>query len=882
MVKNWRQFLITVLLSCSLILGFNSQVTAEVNPSNLVYQAQQQYHQGRAGAAIPLLQQAQAIYQQRQQLLSQAQVLALISLAQQQQQNWSLARRYLAQSLTLIEGVAPSKSKTQVLAQISNVQGHYQSATGQHKQALLDWQDAEKLYRQLEDTQGITGSILAQAEALRKMGFNRRACNRIVAAFESPEFRCLKLTDSQVSSLITRTESGRQEWQIAGLNLMGSSLLSMGRLERAEQFITASYRVESSLPKVSPSNQAKLWLSMGNINRVLAFQAKERQNEAGFEGRRQAAIAYYQRIGQLKANPLLESYQLYAQLNQLSLLIVTEDWSEAKDLVAQIELPPTPANPYSPVKFARSIQRLKQHHISVTYSWNDLVTFYRQAIAQGQLSGNQRLESYGWGYLGQLAQEQHLNLKETPEALLHQALILAQAEHAPEIAYLWQWRLGQIYRQQQRKTKAIASYQGALTNLNNLRTDLALLSRTVKFNFEDQIEPVYREFADLLLGESADDAQLELAANVIEALQVAELDNYFQDACTTFETRNIAEIDPQAAVIYTVVLPERLEVLLVASDRQATTQPVLHRHSQNITQAKLESTIEQLRRYLAEPDRQLDSQRLAAQVYDWLIRPLTPELNRLQPQTLVFVLDGMLQTIPMAALFDGQHYLLENYALAITPGLRLVNPEENTQPPSFLGGGVSKLIKVDEREFSALTKVPDELNSVSNREGQVLLDEQFTPSNLLEQLNRTSATRIHLATHGQFRPNPQQTFLLMWQKLLNIDEFTILLQSRTKKLTDPIDLLILSACDTAIGDRHGALGLAGIAVRSGALSTLATLWQVNDESTAQLMQHFYAELPGKSKAEALRQAQLKLWQTRDKDWQVPAFWSAYVMIGDWQ
>ena len=122
----------------------------------------------------------------------------------------------------------------------------------------------------------------------------------------------------------------------------------------------------------------------------------------------------------------------------------------------------------------------------------------------------------------------------------------------------------------------------------------------------------------------------------------------------------------------------------------------------------------------------------------------------------------------------------------------------------------------------------------------------------------------------------------MWQKLLNIDEFTILLQSRTKKLTSPIDLLILSACDTAIGDRHAALGLAGIAVRSGALSTIATLWQVNDESTAQLMQHFYAELPGKSKAEALRQAQLKLWQTSGKDWQVPAFWSAYVIIGDWQ
>ncbi len=251
----------------------------------------------------------------------------------------------------------------------------------------------------------------------------------------------------------------------------------------------------------------------------------------------------------------------------------------------------------------------------------------------------------------------------------------------------------------------------------------------------------------------------------------------------------------------------------------------------------------------------------------------------------MFVLDGMLQTIPMSALYDGNQYLIENYAIAITPGLRLVNPQKNSRPPSFLAGGISKFLRVDNQEFSALTNVPDELENVTKLNqlnSQVLLDEQFTPANLLNQLNLTSATIVHLATHSQFHPNPQKTFLLMWQKLLTIKEFGILLQSRIKALANPIDLFILSACETATGDRRAALGLAGIAVRNGSLSTLATLWQVNDDSTTKLMKLFYKHLDGNHKAEALRQAQLELWSTAGKDWQVPAFWSPYVMIGNWQ
>lgn len=881
-MKNWGQFIITVLLSLSLILGFKLKLTAQISPPQLVQQAQGQYQQGNSAAAIQLLEQAKQIYQSQNQRLQQAQVHALISLAQQQVGNWKIARQNIDASLALIDVVPSSTSKTQVLAQIWNTKGHYQFATGQYSEALSEWQQAEKLYHQINDRLGISGTILDQAEALAKMGFYQRSCDRALQVLKQSEYRCKNLTESQISTIMEQVQTEPKSWQISGLNSIANSMLLMGKLSIAEIFIKASYSLESSLPTDS-GNKAKILLSLGNINRAIALQEKEHENLVGFKTHSKKAIKYYQQLSKQKSTPANNSSKLLGQLNQLSLLITAQKWSQAQTLVKKIQLPKNyRQNLYAIVKFANNLTVLKRQNIPVSYSWDEIADLYRQVIKLAQVIGNRRIESYAWGYFGQLSQELNLQLEYTPEELLEQALTLAQAEHAPEMAYQWQWHLGQIYRQQGQKSEAIASYQAALANLTDLRSDLVTLEREVQFNFKEKIEPVYREFADLLLAKSPSDQELEMARNVIEALQVAELDNYFQDACLTFEPRSIEQMDRDAAVIYTVVLPNRLEVILATSNNQPNSPQIFQHHGQIIAQSELEATVEQLRRYITEPDRTREIQQLSAQVYSWLIEPLMPELNRKQPKTLVFVLDGILQTIPMSALYDGEHYLIENYAIALTPGLRLINPQQNSQPSSFLAGGVSKFLRVGNQDFSALTKVPEELTAYRKLDSEVLLNEQFTPTNLLEQLNLSSPTMVHLATHGQFSPNPEKTFLLMWQKLLTIQEFTTLLQSRVKAFTDPINLLVLSACDTAIGDRRAALGLAGIAVRSGSLSTLATLWQVNDDSTTELMKHFYQQFDGKNKAEALRQAQLKLWSTTNKDWQVPAFWSAYVMIGNWQ
>jgi CHAT domain-containing protein len=172
-------------------------------------------------------------------------------------------------------------------------------------------------------------------------------------------------------------------------------------------------------------------------------------------------------------------------------------------------------------------------------------------------------------------------------------------------------------------------------------------------------------------------------------------------------------------------------------------------------------------------------------------------------------------------------------------------------------------------------------NIAAQLPAKVFLNQQFTRETLQEQIETTPFPVVHLATHGQFSSKADNTFLLTWNSRIKVKDLDQLLQVRQRQDTNPIELLVLSACQTATGDKRAALGLAGLAVRSGARSTLATLWSVNDESTAQLMVEFYRQLTQSqvSKAQALRQAQLTL--LRQPNYQHPFYWAPFVLVGNW-
>jgi CHAT domain-containing protein len=162
----------------------------------------------------------------------------------------------------------------------------------------------------------------------------------------------------------------------------------------------------------------------------------------------------------------------------------------------------------------------------------------------------------------------------------------------------------------------------------------------------------------------------------------------------------------------------------------------------------------------------------------------------------------------------------------------------------------------------------------------ILLNQSFTQTQLAGKLESIAFPIVHLATHGQFSSQAENTFLLTWEGRIQAKDLDQLLRDRQNR--PPIELLILSACQTATGDKRAALGLAGVAVRSGARSTIASLWSVQDDSTATLITQFYKALkqPGITRSEALRQAQLSL--LRSPDYQHPYYWAPFVLVGNWR
>jgi CHAT domain-containing protein len=267
------------------------------------------------------------------------------------------------------------------------------------------------------------------------------------------------------------------------------------------------------------------------------------------------------------------------------------------------------------------------------------------------------------------------------------------------------------------------------------------------------------------------------------------------------------------------------------------------------------------------------------QVYNWLIRPVEAELAASGIKTLTFVPDGALRNVPFSALHDGQQYLVQKYSVAIAPGLQLVDPKPLAQHQlQILAFGLSE----SRQGFPALPYVQSELTRIKTGiESKVELNESFTNSNFQQAIQSSPFPVIHLATHGQFSSSAQDTFVLTWDSQIGANDFTELLRTQQANGKHTIELLVLSACQTAEGDDRAALGLAGVAVRAGARSTLASLWYVNDEATSLLMTQFYQDLmtTQETKAEALRHAQEVILQ--NNEFSHPYYWSGFVLVGNW-
>ena len=848
---------------------------------------------------------------------------------------------------------------------------------GQLDQAITSWQQAAIAYRDAGDLKSSNENTINSATAQQALGLYPQSCESLLQAFDLVDsINCTEILEQaqkvepELEDILPRTEESskfvpaiNKVMQLPSSPNKATGLLRMGDYLKASGYPKVAIRtLELSLKTANEINDSiqktAALLSLGNAERAFAKRQQDQfppqtiasdiiSNEGASSQAAlkpyQPAIEYYTKATQEAPTPL---DALKAELNHLSLLLdASEFWQTATtELIENIELQGIAdpdfikqnqegarklqsevANELQPEiasltnRIAPKIDNLPLNRAGIYSKINFAQSLIRQgrtdentaqilaaAIEESRKINNVTAEAEAMGYLGYLYEQQQQYSE--AQRLTEGSLKLAPTTEYPEIAYRWNAQLGRILAAQGNRDKALIAYESSFNTIRALRSDLATTP----------VEPIFREYISLLLKEEPNTQELDQARNVLESLQIVKLDNFFRDPCSQVaeEPVVIDQVDSKAAVIYPILLEDRLEIIVTLPGKQ------LRRYvTRELNKEKVENTIKQLRvisltnpgfaedirSARGNPEQAPNIQRIqnniekslqqeilppASELYSWLIEPAEADIKASGARTLVFVLDGSLRNIPMALLYDqkNQQYLIEkDYDIALSAGLQLTNPQPLTkQPIRVLAAGVTK--EYPQYRFPPIPKVEEELKTIKQifSDSEILLNKEFTPTSLQQKLQESNFPVVHLATHGQFGSTADQTFILSGAEsdnpIINVNQFDNLLRVGSLRRSQPIELLVLSACNTAEGDNQAVLGLAGVAVRAGAKSTLATLWGANDDATSVLMGKFYKNLAADtqlSKAKALKEAQLALLKTEDSQYRHPYYWAPFVLIGNW-
>jgi filamentous hemagglutinin family protein len=404
---------------------------------------------------------------------------------------------------------------------------------------------------------------------------------------------------------------------------------------------------------------------------------------------------------------------------------------------------------------------------------------------------------------------------------------------------------------------------------------------------------------DLGLGQTSND----LVSDIDQFLE-EQYEEYFEDEdkvpVTAASVRHMLKTIEQqtskrSVVLYALNRPNFLQLLLIVPDG-----PPISKTVPLVTSSDIGRTVSRFRNGVSSVTRSLDYLQPAQQLYDWLIRPYKDTLNNLNVDTLIFSMDAGLRSIPLAALHDGERFLVEQYSVGMIPSVSLTNSQyAPLQDAQVLAMGASEF-----QHLPPLPAVPLELEAIAQlrNSGTPFLNQAFTLDALRVNSRDRDRSIIHLATHAKFLPiqdnGVNNSSIQLWDQAANFRD----LRSLNWHNEPQVELLVLSACETALGDPRAELGFAGLAVQTGVKSALASLWKVSDVGTLGLMASFYEHLNDPDitiKAEALRQAQLALlrgevsiangrigeialpaqWGNAQQDLSHPFFWSGFTLVG---
>lgn len=720
---------------------------------------------------------------------------------------------------------------------------------GVFEQAVLDWREAVKLYEKEGKSNKQRETLALLAQAYQYIGQYNEA------------LKCLK------SALVLAEKSGDRAQIASVLGSLGNLHITLGPPDKAFQYLNEGLSMAKGLGDSGLS--ATILNNLGNL-----FITQQKYNEA------LGAYLESMTLAQKSNNDLLA---VRALTNAAMAHMENGQYKKSKELLDRAldetwKLDPSHDKAYGLINIGLTYRNLRAHLLDQDKLFVLSSQALNEALIVSETIGDLRSLSYTCGYLGTLSEDQ----KHYQEALkfTRRATLVAQQVNAPESLYLWQWQTGRLLKVIGETEEAISAYRNCIHTLQSIRQEMSTCYGTPQISYRESVEPIYFGFVDLLLQHSASmnkreqvEPLLMEAREAVELLKVAELRDYFQDECMgapQFRITRLDTISKRAVVIYPLVLSDRTELLVSLPSG-------LKRFSIKIGAEVLTREVRKFREKL-EKRTTWEYLPHAQKLYDWLIRPLEPDLTSMTTDTLVFVPDGPLRTIPMAALHDGKQFLINKYAIAITPGLNLTDPRPvKRENVKLLSAGLTDSVQ----GFPPLPNVADELQAIQGLYGGYsMMNRDFLIRNLEKELRDKQLTIIHIASHGHFESDIRKSFLLTFDGKLTMDQLEQYV-GLFKFREDPLELLTLSACETAVGDNRAALGLAGIAIKSGARSALATLWQIDDRATSELVAEFYRQLkdPAISRAIALKRAQLKL--LNDRSYDHPSYWSPFILINNW-
>ncbi len=687
------------------------------------------------------------------------------------------------------------------------------------------------------------GALTQLAELYRSQGFKRRALPLLEEA-------------ETLSRGLHETHQRRVRF------LLGSLLYDMGAYAEAQDAL------ESLMQETAGEDSLERVQILNELGMVFGLVANHRRAVELFDESVALAFGLGARTMQARINVnLMKSVLTMGNVERLSEASVRLEslLTEIPNDIEKAEILIAVANEYRRAFWYFNLN--KQWMLNAHNHLQDAGRIARQ-------NGDLRLLSYARGYLGRLYEDD--KALDTALSLSREAAFHANSIQAYESAYLWEWQIGRIQKKLGNTTKSVESYEQAIATLEHVRQDLIDGS---PYTFHQKIQPLFSELSDTLLTSAralpeggAKQGRLAQVQEILEQAKSAELQDYFQNECVLPETSvELGQVESGTATVYPVILPDRLEILVSIDGK-------IHQFVSRIDVVEFNSLVNEFRDNLQIDYGDDDYLLIGQDLYQLVIEPFEELLVEQDVSTLLFVPEGVLRTVPISALHDGDQYLIEKYAIATTPGLKLTLPTPlELSESAVFAGGISESL----RGFSGLPGVPIELQNLQSKYGaSVLRDSAFSTDVVQEQMSSDAYSIVHIATHGHFDSNPQKSFLLTYDDKLTMNMLERSIGYR-KYLGDPLELLVLSACETAAGDNRAALGLAGVALKAGARSAVATLWQISDAATVRLIDAFYENsAAGRStKAVALQQAQVTL--IDDDMFSHPSDWAPFLLIGNW-